>query len=237
MLLAGPVRASLSIDEEQRDAARTGAGPPPAPKRRRVNSSRADRLAGFAVAARLPNQSSAATLISSAYRGHRARAFVATTRPGTASSSASDKSSLDDDEVPEEIETEEDYQCRSQLEDLSIMAAAMQNSSVDSALETSADLESSGESFDFHDDRTCAVCLGPMPHRRHRTEGSEASPAAGLAVVTLECSHKFHRKCLLGWCQQRPPGGCPLCREQVCVRRRRPAVHVAGSSSIATPTG
>ena len=202
-LLVSVEQMPLSIDEE-RDAARTGAGPPPAPKRRRGNSSRADRLAGFAAAARFPNQSSAATLISSAYRGHRARAFVATTRPGTASSSASDNSSLDD-EVPEEIETEEDHQCRSQLEDLSIMAAAVRQSPVDSALETSADLESSGESFDFHDDRTCAVCLGPMPRRRHRTEGSEASPAAGLAVITLECSHKFHRKCLLGWCQQRPP--------------------------------
>lgn len=228
--LADPAMLRVSIDAE-REEARVAGGPPPAPKRRRgPSSSRADRLEGFACAARCPSVASmAVTLISSAFRGHQVRTFIATTRPGTASSTVSASTFEEEpDEVPEEIEPDE-RQCREQLHALSIMKTAVRLSPVDSALlETSGELESSNESFEIHEERTCAVCLGPMSRRRHctpdgtlRAKEQPLSPTAGRAMTTLECGHQFHRKCLLGWCLHRPPGGCPLCREHVCVRRRR----------------
>jgi hypothetical protein len=67
----------------------------------------------------------------------------------------------------------------------------------------------------------CSICLGPMASRRRDKAGKapEAPPPA-MSVTTLECSHRYHRKCLLAWCRQQAPGTCPQCRELVKVRRR-----------------
>ena len=149
------------------------------------------------------------------------------------------------------------------LTSLSLMtaavAAAAASGPIDSALEASGEfLESSNDSLagdlsaalQQPAERTCAICLAPMqrkPSSRQRglvaagialAEGSGAAPSspatpARLKVATLECGHRFHARCLYGWCRQKPPGQCPLCREEVRVRRRD-AGAAASSSGGAT---
>ena len=55
----------------------------------------------------------------------------------------------------------------------------------------------------------CVICL-------ERLDDPQFGPAQ-----TLECTHRFHQRCLLSWCRQRPQGGCPICREEVRVVSRR----------------
>ena len=244
--MQAPSLPALSIDSDEERAEAEFA--PPAPKRRR-HGARADALAGFAAAARVPDRSMAADSIAAGFRGHRVRRDVARLRPTSASSSFSLEPP---EEVPEEIVPDED-EMASRLKDLTVLTegaslpALNAAASVDSALEESAEFESSSDSLNaacfavptagaplphpplqpqpppYHE-RMCAICLAPLPRRRKRHEGvASAAPVspAGMAVATLSCSHKFHRKCILGWCLQQPPGQCPLCREEVHVRSKR----------------
>jgi len=150
------------------------------------------------------------------------------------------------DEIPEEIDDagdDDDDDDRSGAKVCTVTALALYMAATltsaedgfDSALEHSGELESSGEvptelhavtaTPSYHrrrtasaTTRTCAICLGEMEHRRQPT--SFAGPAP-LTVATLDCSHRFHRKCLLNWCRQRGRlAECPLCRTEVVVRRR-----------------
>ena len=222
---------SLIIDEESSDR---GAGPPPAPKRcRSTVFGRAERLAAFATAARMPNQGMSATRIESVYRGHIVRRQLREIRPTSASTSSNSDETLE--EVPEEIFSDQEGEC---LGD-GLSALMLSSAPVDSALETSGELdmmESSSDSIvtlplmaTVHE-RMCSICLGPMPrHSRNRPgqggEGTIEPAVEQLAVTTLECGHKFHRRCILAWCRQKSPGLCPLCREEV--RARRSAVRPA----------
>ena len=213
----------------------------------------------FAAAARVPDRSTAADSIAAGFRGHRVRRDVARLRPTSASTS----SSLEPpDEVPEEIVPDED-EMASQLKDLTVLSlsaslpALNAAAAVDSALEESAEFESSSDSLSGaclaaptagaplphpplqphpppHHERTCAICLAPLPRRRRHEGAASAAPVspAGMAVATLSCSHKFHRKCILGWCLQQPPGQCPLCREEVHVRSRRASGEAAQSGAL-----
>jgi|LauGreDrversion4_1035100.scaffolds.fasta_scaffold48503_3 hypothetical protein len=228
----------LSIDSlaEQEESSDRGAGPPPAPKRcRSTVFGRAERLAAFATAARMPNQGMSATRIESVYRGHIVRRQLRALRPTSASTSSNPDETLE--EVPEEIFGDQEGEC------FGLSTLTLSSAPVDSALETSGELdmmdmmESSSDSIvtvplmaTVHE-RMCSICLGPMPrHLRNRPgEGGEGTiePAVEqLAVTTLECGHKFHRRCILAWCRQKSPGLCPLCRVEVRARRSsvRPAV-------------
>ena len=51
-------------------------------------------------------------------------------------------------------------------------------------------------------DKTCSICLDRI------VSGN----------VTTKCKHKFHKKCLIGWCKSQshltaPP--CPICRRNI----------------------
>ena len=195
--------------------------------------SKAERLAGFAAAAKLPVSSTlpAADRIQAAYRGHRVRKQVRLLRPSSASSSEGGAIEVND-EVPEEIlETEE---VSKELADMRLSADSLEP--LDSALESSSDLDQLNEMLAAVADQkhehqqstppapnvACAICLGPMQRRRRGSQPAEADPTAlSLTVATLECSHSFHRRCLFGWCQQQPKGGCPLCRTEVRIKRTR----------------
>ena len=244
----------LTVDSDSGDDAtvhRPHVAPPPAPKRRKTN--RQACLAGFAAAARLElsNPTTAVERIQSCYRGHRVRRDVARLRPTSASTSASDGPL--DEFVPEEIEADDASCCLTDdLTSLTLITGP-----VDSALEASGEfLESSGDSVtlteglrDFRaalatgpqaQARACSICLQEMPRRRrqpHEAAADEDGPPAEPATkVTLECGHKFHRRCLLAWCRRQPPGHCPMCRAEVRVRvrtRSRPPTGEASSSSAA----
>ena len=43
---------------------------------------------------------------------------------------------------------------------------------------------------------TCPICLDKI-HQKNE--------------VVLECTHKFHRKCILNWLRRNP--SCPICRD------------------------
>merc|ERR1712039_32528 len=105
---------------------------------------------------------------------------------------------------------------------LSLGDAECSGEAVECALEQSGELESSGElegsTGDGLPPRVCAICLCEM-QRRPRGPGQPLVPAC-LGVATLECGHKFHRRCLLSWCRERPPGGCPMCRKSIQLRKR-----------------
>lgn len=224
---------ALSIDESSSVSSTDPDLPPPAPKRRRRVGSKAERLAGFAAAAKLPVSSTlpAADRIQAAYRGHRVRKQVRLLRPSSASSSEGGAIEVND-EVPEEIlETEE---VSKELADMRLSADSLEP--LDSALESSSDLDQLNEMLAAVADQkhehqqstppapnvACAICLGPMQRRRRGSQPAEADPTAlSLTVATLECSHSFHRRCLFGWCQQQPKGGCPLCRTEVRIKRTR----------------
>jgi len=89
----------------------------------------------------------------------------------------------------------------------------------------------------------CAICLLEM-HCEPPAGMHDARPAGGVsamreelprAVVELECSHAFHRRCLRAWCVEKPPGSCPLCRAAVQVKqvRGRAARAVRGRQGAA----
>lgn len=240
-----PLSVDSNSDDEVHQQRREDLAPPPAPKRRRVNRQQA--LAGFAAAARLEtiNPTKAVENIQATFRGYRVRREVARLRPTSSSSSASSSGPLE--EVPEEIE--EDLSCcLSVTQDLTSLTLV--NAPVDSALETSGEfLESSNDSLadglrEFRAElaagpnapsRLCAICLQDMPKRR-RNDGGGPQPAPtspGMKVATLECGHKFHRKCLLGWCRRQPPGQCPMCRAEVRVRTCSSRADGEASSSAA----
>ena len=112
---------------------------------------------------------------------------------------------------------------------------------IDGALEVSGELplESSADATNV--DRICAICLGPMLRLReaqqpllHSSSGRSSSSSADvpLSVTTLECSHRFHRRCLLGWCRQKPPGLCPCCRAVVRVRKSRKEEVMASALEV-----
>ena len=222
---------------------------PPAPKRRRTGN-RAERLSGFAAAARAAQEhkklEDSATLIAAAYRGSRVRDTVASLRPESASSTL-----FADDDIPEEIQIEEDSCFNSTLDskDVNLLAEQMAmafshaaDGGAESALDDSTDFESSADSHSGtldlmmaavqqqpprpppqQHERTCAICLGEMLKRHRGNPWASSSSSDGpeaLSVTTLGCSHKFHRRCLLGWVRQAPPGLCPLCREPVVVVRK-----------------
>ena len=230
-MLRRQVPVGLTIDYDRDESFE----PPPAPKRRkRPEVGRAERLAAFSAAAALAasNPDSAAVCIQSAARGCRVRADVKRLRPGSASSTSSVPSGAE--EVPEEIE-EALAVCKAADPLVETLASLTLDNPVDSALESSAELD------DYQVPRSvnsCAICLTPMEGRQRRpaTPGQTTAhrrlsgslalgrslipvPAA-LTVATLECGHRYHRKCLLAWCRQCPPGRCPECRKEVQVRRK-----------------
>lgn len=152
-----------------------------------------------------------------------------------------------EDEIPEEIEGADDDD-RAETKDSAVTALALHMAAAltsaedgfDSALEHSGELESSGElaalsatehaaaaatppelerRASYASTRTCAICLGDMAHRRQPP--TDLFGPAPLSVAKLDCSHRFHRRCLLSWCRQRGRlAECPLCRTAVSVRRR-----------------
>jgi len=227
-----PGLAPLLIDESGPEPEQEHELRPSAPKRRRHNE-RHERLAGFATAAAAaaaPTPDDSARRIQANLRGHRVRSDLAQLRPSSAETSSSNEC-LD---VPEEeiAEEEEEEMCSTLLSAMHVDMTRCGPSDAEASLEQS-DLESSGDSTlggplatmvaaaaaarqrEERGESICAICIAPMLSRRH-AEGTGAG-----ARVTLECSHKFHRRCLLSWCrQQGGRAGCPMCREEVRVRHR-----------------
>ena len=87
-------------------------------------------------------------------------------------------------------------------------------------------------------------CRGTRGLKRDRYTASSQLPplCAGASKtvaeepgrVTLECGHKYHRRCLLSWCrQQRGNSSCPQCRAAVAVRGRSTPTAEAASSTEA----
>ena len=185
---------------------------PPVPKRRRCNGTKAERLAAFSLAARASSGSekrvSAAIRIQATTRGYRQRAYLRLLRPTSAPSSEEGNA----EEIPEEIEEDKEHDVVSEFSALR-MASAM-GAEVDCALECSGDLDRSFDSSppnvpsmmptaspstvqQHADRRTCAICLGEMRKRNSAEASSPSLAPLPLTVATLECGHKFHRKCLL----------------------------------------
>lgn len=228
--------------------------PPPAPKRRRPNDCRESRLAGFASAASSPQTpTSAVERLQAVFRGHRVRRDVARLRPSSASSSYQGDDDYECPPVPEELEVPEDVDDDGHfIKDLRKLAVCGdgEDEQLDSALEESSELESSGGSTSDSlaemvaavaaqqsryergpapreqvldsTGSVCSICLGRMvrPHRRDKSGKAPEAPPPAMSVATLVCSHRYHRKCLLAWCRQQAPGTCPQCRELVRVKRR-----------------
>ena len=247
---------SVDHDSSEDDRVTHDEDRPAAPKRRRRNDERFSRLAGFAAAARVvaepdPSPDERATLIAACVRGYRIRRQVAHLRPGSAGSSSS-RSIQEDEEVPEAIEAEE--QCASTEEVCSSLAMMLlptldadeAEPSSDLLAQSCSDLESSGDSSaggslaqmvaaatalrqrEASGEQICAICIMPMHSRRRApAASSESDEPMTTSRVTLECSHKFHRKCLLSWTRQRPHGGCPCCREPIVVKRKAAALAEA----------
>jgi len=176
--------------------------------------------------------------IQKVYRGHCVRRDVARLRPTSASTSASLTEPLE--EVPEEIVMDEEDECLGTLSALTL-GRSTTPPLIDGALEVSGELplESSADATNV--DRICAICLGPMLRLReaqqpllHSSSGRSSSSSADvpLSVTTLECSHRFHRRCLLGWCRQKPPGLCPCCRAVVRVRKSRKEEVMASALEV-----
>jgi len=158
------------------------------------------------------------------------------------------------DAPPEEIMIAEDESCfmKDYFTRLAVSEPG-QEDDLDSALEESSELESSTDSSTSNgtsslsqmvaavaakarkeamegQEHMCSICLGPMASRRRDSAGTPLkAPPPAMSVATLECSHRYHRKCLLAWCRQQAPGTCPQCRELVKVRRR-------ATSESRTPT-
>ena len=207
---------------------------------------RFERINGFAAAARLvhikrqinpaaavplpapPHASGSATAIQATLHNHSTCDLVQRLCPtATACSNEGDMP----DDIPEEIHDDdatEDPEVKA-LASKMAMTMSDEPERCDSALERSGELETSCDSVTLPSppearvspplERICAICLGDMPrHRRRPGPMQEAAPAT---VVTLECWHKFHRRCLLEWCRSRPSGGCPICRVPVQVRLRK----------------
>lgn len=59
--------------------------------------------------------------------------------------------------------------------------------------------EENGERNDSLNNNTCSICLDKF------TEGED--------VIISECSHVFHRECVLEWLQKKD--GCPMCRQSM----------------------
>ena len=238
------------------DARRLELPGPPAPKRRRVHDhGRAARLSGFEAAARAAQQrqrqSDSATIIQAHWRGCIVRRQLGRLRP------TSSQSSLHDD-IPEEIVCE-DTPTNHHKDALTLLSHQMAIATVatdgrniddDSAFESSTDFESSADSTGSlsvmcsavqqqqqqqqqqQSERTCAICLNEMKSRRRHSAVDHELP---LSVTALECSHRFHRRCLLNWVRQQPPGECPLCRQAVAVVTRKREVRSSGGPASTTP--
>jgi len=195
---------------------------PPPPPRKRGRGARGERLLGFQCAAEASrierSMDQSAGCIQACWRGFNVRAEVSRligSRPNSAPTEG--------ETVCEEIDGLEDnldgLDVKSVLEGLTLGDDEDGVAPVDSALEQSGELESSGELGDSSPkpNSCCAICLCEMD--RPRGPGQPLVPSH-LRVARLECSHKFHRRCLLSWCRERPPGGCPMCRSDVRVRRK-----------------
>ena len=50
----------------------------------------------------------------------------------------------------------------------------------------------------------CSICLAPL-----RPDGDAAADEAAEPVCVLGCSHRFHRRCIVGW--SRRDARCPQC--------------------------
>lgn len=225
---------ALHVDSESSDALPL----PPPPPRKRGRGARGERLNRFFCAAEASRAErsldQSAGYIQSCWRGFRVRAEVSRligSRPCSAPTEAG--------AVAEELDGLEDN--FDGLEVKSLLGVTLGDGgedslgTVESALEQSGELESSGELGDRPDpSTTCAICLGDLEHRP-RGPGQPLVPSH-LRVANLVCSHKFHRRCLLSWCRERPPGGCPMCRVEVRVRKKRP-VAIAGGELQAAVEG
>ena len=232
---------AISIDNDSEEAAAEYDLRPAAPKRRRGNE-RGERLAGFTAAARTATlNEGSASRIQACQRGHIIRRDVARLRPPSAGESASSC-----EEIAEEIEEHEVCDGLSEL----LLRQQDSNSQADAAesvLENSytEELESSNDSTsgalaamvatatalrqrEQRGEAICSICLNPMFSRRRAPTAEEPGR------VTLECGHKYHRRCLLSWCrQQRGNSSCPQCRAAVAVRGRSTPTAEAASSTEA----
>jgi hypothetical protein len=66
------------------------------------------------------------------------------------------------------------------------------------------DLTEQDDDINAHGQEVCAICCGH----------------AITFAAELSCGHKFHRRCIKTWLQQKP--SCPLCRANAALQRARP---------------
>ena len=70
----------------------------------------------------------------------------------------------------------------------------------------------------------CSICLESVPEDEDDPQSSVTD-----AWVSLECSHVFHRQCIMTWLLRADPPSCPVCRD--------PVLAVASTSENAPDNG
>lgn len=60
------------------------------------------------------------------------------------------------------------------------------------------------ELLHINDDESCPICLDELDEQKTK-----------LSLLTLDCMHIFHAKCIINWCEEKQSPTCPICRKQI----------------------